>query len=150
MEKEGVQQKLKMRESLMQRSALFHVVLGAKALCQSDDVSAGHTRVLKQLLAIIKARIYVMANKTPSPFSEFFQVIYIIIYVIYSDQNWILVAQRKFQQWKNWSLISTPGQTTNRLSPFELSQYLVFFFSALKGLMVQLQIFTTRDNLQRK
>jgi len=54
MEKEGVQQKLKMRESLMQRSALFHVVLGAKALCQSDDVSAGHTRVLKQLLAIFK------------------------------------------------------------------------------------------------
>ena len=84
MEKEGVQQKLKMRESLMQRSALFHVVLGAKALCQSDDVSTGHTRVLKQLLAIIKARIYVMANNlTPCPFSEFFQV----IYVIYSDQR---------------------------------------------------------------
>ena len=89
MEKEGVQQKLKMRESLMQRSALFHVVLGAKALCQSDDVSTGHTRVLMQLLAIIKARIYVMANNltpcpTPhTPLSEFFQV----IYVIYSDQR---------------------------------------------------------------
>ena len=44
-----VQRKLEMRESLMKRSAIFHVVLGAQNLGSNHvGLSTGHIRILRE------------------------------------------------------------------------------------------------------
>jgi len=48
---EEIRRKLEMRESLMKRSAIFHVVLGAAMLTpMAEDVSSGHIRILEKIL----------------------------------------------------------------------------------------------------
>jgi len=66
---EEVEKKLKLRESMMFRSAIFHVVLGAQrvdAAVKSGIVSKGHIRVLQKILNLgAEVNTWDVSGKTP-------------------------------------------------------------------------------------